>query len=506
MQDLFADDWTLDPSVFSYNITWRPPNYVKGLLAESWEFTDPTTWVVHLHQGIHWQNIPPVNGREFTADDVVYQYDRMLGLGDGFTTPSLSETGVPSWQSLVSITANDKYTVAFKWETSNVEFILDTMFAFDDANFMVAPEAVKEWGDLSDWHHAMGTGPFILQDFISGSSATLIKNPNYWGYDERYPQNKLPYVDSLKYLIMPDDATALSAMRAGKIDAIDGISATDAQSMKKTNPEILQISIPLPECLSLDPRYDKAPFTDIKVRQALQMSIDLKGIADNYYNGTATPYPSSLTSEYEPGWGFPYEEWPQDLKDQYAYNPTAAKKLLSDAGYSNGFKTNIVANAGGDISVLQIVQSEFAAVNVDMVITTMDNVSWQSFVRGRKFNQMAFSPSGSFLGLSYDPIRQLQQFMTTNSGDWTSVSDPVFDAFYPKALAANDVDAVKQVLIDANKYVAEQHFCLSLLQPMTYSLCQPWLKGFNGQNFSISGFMGPPLIGFYGARFWTVGH
>ena len=58
------------------------------------------------------------------------------------------------------------------------------------------PEAVKQWGNLNDWHHAIGTGPFILTDFVAGSSATMVKNPNYWGYDERYPQNKLPYIDT----------------------------------------------------------------------------------------------------------------------------------------------------------------------------------------------------------------------------------------------------------------------------------------------------------------------
>ena len=78
--------WTRQYSTI--NLDFRPSDYVKGYLAESWEFTDPSTFVVHLRQGIHWQNIPPVNGREFTADDVVYHYDRMFGLGDGFTKPS----------------------------------------------------------------------------------------------------------------------------------------------------------------------------------------------------------------------------------------------------------------------------------------------------------------------------------------------------------------------------------------------------------------------------------
>ena len=105
------------------------------------------------------------------------------------------------------------------------------------------PEAVEKWGNLDDWHHAIGTGPFILKDFVSGISATLVKNPNYWGYDERYPQNKLPYIDTRQgissYLM---NAAALAALRAGKIDVIDHISAAQAQEMRKTNPEILQIA------------------------------------------------------------------------------------------------------------------------------------------------------------------------------------------------------------------------------------------------------------------------
>ena len=214
------------------------------------------------------------------------------------------------------------------------------------------PDAVKKWGDVSDWHHAIGTGPFILKDFVPNSSATLIKNPNYWGHDERYPQNKLPYIDTVKYLIIPDDAAALEAMRAGKIDVMDAVSPVQAQAMRKTNPEILQIPIPRTQAITMEPRNDKAPFNDIRVRKAMQMAIDLPTIAKDYYHGTVEPYPSTLTSRYMKGWGFPYEEWPQDLKDEYAYNPTAAKKLLADAGYPNGFKTNVVADTAGDMDLI----------------------------------------------------------------------------------------------------------------------------------------------------------
>jgi ABC-type transport system substrate-binding protein len=88
METLHADDWTLDPAIFNYHLSFRSNEYVKGYLAESWEFPDPNTYLVKLRKGVHWQDIPPVNGREFTADDVAYHYNRLYGLGGGFTKPS----------------------------------------------------------------------------------------------------------------------------------------------------------------------------------------------------------------------------------------------------------------------------------------------------------------------------------------------------------------------------------------------------------------------------------
>ena len=505
MEKLHADVWTVDPAEWSFLILYRPSQYVQGNLAENWEFSDPNTLVVHLRKGMRWQDIPPVNGREFNSSDVTYHFHRMYGGGDGFTKPSPFQAATVAWQSLTSVTALDKYTVAFKWNTSNPEFILDTMWGLSTANDIEAPEAVKLWGDLNDWHHAIGTGAFILTDFVSASSATLIKNPNYWATDERYPQNKLPYVDKLKVLIIPDDATAFAAMRTGKIDFIDQISYQQAQDVRKPNPEILQLTILTSQSLTLDPRNDVAPFKDLRVRKAMQMAIDLPTIAKGYYQGTASPYPSALTSNYMKGWGLPYIEWPQDLKDEYAYNPAAAKKLLADAGYPNGFKTDIVAlSTGADMDLLQVVKSYFLAVGIDMEIRPMDQASWVAFVQtGHKHDQIAQRGVAGQLGNAYEPMRQLNKLQTNYSINWNMVADPIFDDFYTQALAATTVDQVKKILRDANEYVARQHFSISLLQPNTYAVYQPWFKGYAGQSSGISATTGAPQeISFYGARYW----
>jgi ABC-type transport system substrate-binding protein len=83
------------------------------------------------------------------------------------------------------------------------------------------------------------TGPFILKDFISGEYLALDKNPDYWAHDERYPQNKLPYADKLKYLVIPDEAEAIDRMRAGKIDVMNNISYQGRKPWLKQTPEIM---------------------------------------------------------------------------------------------------------------------------------------------------------------------------------------------------------------------------------------------------------------------------
>jgi ABC-type transport system substrate-binding protein len=84
IEDLFTDQWTLNPNVYAYQSSFLPNDYVGGWLAQSWEFTNPSTFVVHLRQGVYWQNLPPANGREFVANDVIVNINREFGWG-GFT-------------------------------------------------------------------------------------------------------------------------------------------------------------------------------------------------------------------------------------------------------------------------------------------------------------------------------------------------------------------------------------------------------------------------------------
>jgi peptide/nickel transport system substrate-binding protein len=497
LERLVSEDWTQNPAEFDYQMI-APPRFLKGLLAESWEFTKPGTLVFHLRKGIHWQNKPPVNGREFTAEDVVFHFNRLYGLGSGFTQPAPYHATIALFQALESVTALDKYTVAFAWKTKNEEAILEALVTIHGpALSIVAREAVEKWGDVNDWRHAIGTGPFMMDDLVPGKSAALIKNPDYWGRDERHPQNQLPYVDGVKFLVIPGREEQLQAFLAGKIDIFDGLSAVEAQELRTTRPEIVQIRVPGTAAVTLDPRNDVKPFNDVRVRKAMQMAIDLPAIAKNHYHGAVDPYPSAFAAAgikiWGEGWAFPYQQWPQDLKDEYAYNPAMAKKLLAEAGYPGGFKTNVVTDAAADLKLLAIIRNYFLAVGIDMEIKFQGP--------GVQADQLSF-PGGT-IGLDVEPFRQLPRLQTGYPlNTRLRVSDPVFDTFYARAEAAETLEQTQAVFREANEHVARQHYAVSLLiKPARYVLCQPWLKGYHAQ-FGAAGWS-PPCFSFYAARFWV---
>jgi peptide/nickel transport system substrate-binding protein len=502
-EPLWSFDWTVDPAKFAFTTSFTPFDYTHGQLAESWEITNGNTYIFHLRKGIMWQNITPANGREFTAADVAFHFDRQWGLAGYKPSAFLSP---PVMTKLTSCVATDKYTVTFTFTGASEESVLETILEQGKMGIECS-DVVNLYGNTANWHYAIGTGPFILQDFVSGGSATLIKNTNYWGYDERHPQNRLPYIDTLRYLIIPDTNTALAALRTGKIDVMDGLSLQNSKDLKRSSPNILQKTYPPLIGESLDPRNDVAPFSDIRVREAMQLAIDLPTIASSYYSGTVDPAPESFVSIYLGGWGWPYSQWPQDLKDEYAYNPTKAKALLTAAGYPNGFNTDVVASDNSDLDLLQIVQSYLQAVGINMAIKVMPLTDWVSYVQtARKHDALAYKNQGC-LGKTNAPADQLQTYWSGNTTEWSVVNDPNYDALVTKALASTtSASDFKQVLTDMTKLVAQQHYSIALNNPVSYVFYQPWLKGYSGQANSISGiFQAGPSPYFYLARFWIDG-
>ena len=225
-----------------------PDQHLTGMLAESWEISpDGLTYTFHIRPGVRWHDKAPMNGRQLTAHDVEYNFHRILGMGDFAEAGPTAHGGASNLKTIPweSITATDDATVVMKLtepRLSALRFIL-----VDGIGFIMPPEVIEQHGDVQDWRNLVGTGPFMLTDLVEESSITFTKNPDYWGYDEKYPDNRLPYVDELKFVIIPDAAATYAALRSRTIDWKRWDTSLDAaESMRKTNPEIAVYEVFLP--------------------------------------------------------------------------------------------------------------------------------------------------------------------------------------------------------------------------------------------------------------------
>ena len=216
-EKLGISNWAADRNEISFSDSYVPLRFTTGALAERWEMVDPLTYVFHIREGVRWHDKAPMIGRELTAQDVVYNFHRYTGSGSGFTEASAVAAPLVAIP-FESITATDDSTVVFKLTQPKVDspvLILTNWYAL-----ILPPEVIEQHGDLTDCDNMVGTGPYMLTEWVEGSSITYSKNPDYWDFDEKYPENRLPYIDQINRLIMPEPATQLAALRSGRLDFV----------------------------------------------------------------------------------------------------------------------------------------------------------------------------------------------------------------------------------------------------------------------------------------------
>ena len=193
LQKLGYANWGIDRSVRDLKNEFLNVSDYTGALAESWDMPDQTTVVFNIRQGVNWHDKAPMNGRELTAEDVAFTFHRIRGEGSGFTEPP-PQTSYIRQLAIDSVTAPGDGTVVFLLEKVQLGAMLS--FIDDSYAYIYPPEVIKQYGDTTDWRNLVGTGPFELVDWVEGDSMTFEKNEDYWGYDEKYPENKLPYPES----------------------------------------------------------------------------------------------------------------------------------------------------------------------------------------------------------------------------------------------------------------------------------------------------------------------
>ena len=447
---------------------------LKGDLAESWTASpDHRIWTFKLRQGVKWQNVPPLNGRELVAADVKYCFE------------AYAKEGVQSFnfKEIEGIETPDKYTVRLHMQSPNV-FVPQALA--EPIAIIFSREVLEEDGDLKK--RCIGTGPFILKEHTRKVRVVLARNPDY--YDKGRP-----YVDEYIILSTPDDATRKAAFRTGQADFIWMASPSEVETIRKTNPNaVVQAYHNSLTPFGLALAQDRPPFNDVRVRRAISMAIDRQKQVDTVFEGHGML-----------GWGVPYIYY-QDkaptaaqLGPWWQYKPAEAKKLLAEAGHPNGFSTTLFYYEYFPqmTSQVQLVQSDLKKnLNIDVKITKLDYTTYYGrYVEG-KWDGLSWGfQSGHAVGIDE---RTYQYMHSKSTKNFFRVNDPQIDELTTKLRQTPDPKEQRVI----TKKIVDREFDQVLRMWMPYDngflMFQPHMRNGSALALRRTDGYGSPAI----ARVW----
>ncbi len=476
-----AEDWTRGASG-TREIDWVPnispgPDTCRGILAESWQIPSLGTIIYQVRRGVHWAYNPEseasrlMNGREVTADDWIASFNYIMNpqartkafVPQLFGTATMEKTG--PWE--VTLKTPVDPLVGWNWLAMGGLF---------------PPEVLAKYGNIQDWQHVVETGPFMLSDYVSESSASLIRNPNYWMKDPVRPGegNQLPYFDGVKILVITDISTSAAALRTGKVDFYTGIPADDAENYRHEVPEFKYTTYVSSYPYVIAMRIDKTefPYKEKKVRQALMMATDFNAIKDDFYGGSAEILAFPVSSEAKRAY-MPLEEMPESARALYHYNPEKARELLVEAGYPDGLTAKMILWSAHDYAdMASVLQDMWAKAGIDLELQPRETAAFMSIAYSWSYQDMILCPM--LWGSQYPTCLNLTYFKNPCMG---YVSDPVIESAFKeiqKHVIINmpEADRLHRQLMP---YIVEQAYYLPLPSTLDYSLWWPWLKNYHGE-------------------------
>jgi len=473
---LIMQDWRVGPSGTgeadimrdTYYVTFpypTPSSYIMPMLCESWEFPSPGVQIFHLRQGVHFQNKAPVNGREVTSTDVVYSIKRM------YETPG---TWLYQAHEPIKYETPDKYTV---------KLTFDSYDSYDSVRscsitYTVPKEIVDLGGKgegLRNWKNACGTGPYLFTDYIIGNSLTFTRNPDYFEMDPFIPGNRLPYIDTFNILIIADPSTQLAALRTGKLDQRPSSNYQQHTDLASSDPNLMWRNVNGQGALFYVPNNVK-PYSDIKVRSALSMALDRDTIINDFYHKAATKLawmvlPANV--EYTP-----IDQMPADTKALFTYNPTQAKQLLTEAGYSKGFQMTLTVPSAPveNVDLVNLCAVMWQNIGLDVKVEVLESAVYNSKLYAHQYTNPLF---GTWLGAYIES--GLDAYRTGMGNNHNLVSDPKYDAMCVAELGAFDPAERNKLAKELNLYALSQSWCIPLPSGDLWCAWQPWLKRYSGE-------------------------
>ncbi len=361
-----ADIWI---SLNIYDTLLQPTPDGTGVqpgLASAWQVSeDGKTVTLTLRPGLKFADGSPLG-----VSDVKWSLDRARAKPEGgefaFLLASIASVDVAeqagSAGTVVLHMAHPDPVILQGLSTFNAGIMPEKLL-------MAAPGATVEEKTKAFADHPVGSGPFTLQSWKRNSEMVLARNPYYWRKAE--DGKPLPYLDSVRLVIIPDDATRILKLRAAELDIAEFVPYSRVEELK-ADPKLDMTLFPAAQVnyfsLNVRPTFkdgSKNPMADLRVRQALNYATDKEALIQAVSYGTGTLQRSLMPMST------PLAAGPAQL---YPYDPAKAKALLTQAGYASGFEVTALALAGSadDAAKLTVLQQLWDQVGVRLKIEQLD--------------------------------------------------------------------------------------------------------------------------------------
>ncbi len=444
-------------------VAYIPPKYQKGQLISDWEVTsEKMVWTVR--KGIMWQAIDGVmDARELTAEDIAADIIRFKespwgGRFDGLLGDVRAE--------------GDKIIMEFEKYSPDVFYFL----GYEDRAIISPPETTAIGDD--QWENQGGTGAFKFEEYVVGSHMSYVKNPDYWDtttIDGK--EYKMPFVDRLVKVVIPDKSTAVAALRTASLDMYRNVDVPQWETLESTTPDLQRNKFgDMAQTIAL--KASEPPFNDVNVRRALQIGTNFDvfrkfGRAEDFPVHCYPAWPGN------PGVYTPMEELPKEAQELYKYDPAKAKKMLADAGYPDGFKMDfyIASDTPGDVGFASLLQDEWAKIGVTVNVVAKDYTTYRGFRDTFTYEDAIIV--GTQIGNAVGSVTNL--LVTDAWLNYAKYSNPRVDELAKQIEA--EMDPVKQdALIKEAAVIAttEVSNIGAFLMPQG-DFWWPWVKNFYGE-------------------------
>jgi len=360
-------------------------------LAESWEQTDATTYLLHLRQGIKFQD-----GTPFDAAAAKFNFDRMRD-------PATENVWASEITQLDAMEVVDTNTVRLKTKQPFAPALIPL---YDVNGMQLSPTAVQRWGkDIGT--HAVGTGPFKFVEYVKDDHVQLERNPDYW-------QQGQPKIDQLRFRVIPNDATRETELRSGGAQLVEYLPFQDVERLKGMN-DIVVSEKPGFRVDWVEFQSEVEPGNNKLFRQAWNWLIDRDAIQNVVYRGTGAP-----------GWDLLL---PGTRFGDTNYKPTQrdvgkAKDLLQQSGVKLPLDmTTYVEQDPVRQREVQILQANVADVGINLKVEVLDVAAWNT-----RHKAGDFTMSLGWWGYRPDPDQYLPvNIRTGGSWNWARYASQAID-------------------------------------------------------------------------------